>query len=70
MRRLLLLAALLAPALSTSAWAQSGPAPLRTAVDGTFAPHAFADAVAGSYRGAMIYKVWIAQEAEQDGQIK
>ena len=46
MRRLLLLAAFLAPALSTgaasnSAWAQSGPAPLRTAVDGTFAPHAF-----------------------------
>lgn len=44
MRRLLLLAALLAPAsvnLSAAARAQSGPAPLRSAVDGTFAPHAF-----------------------------
>ena len=44
MRRLLLLAALLAPAsvnLSAAARAQSGPALLRSAVDGTFAPHAF-----------------------------
>ena len=46
MRRLLLLAILLAPAsvtLPPAARAQSpaAPAPLRTAVDGTFAPHAF-----------------------------
>lgn len=43
MRRFILAAALLgatAPASVLPAWSQGGP-PLRTAVDGTFAPHAF-----------------------------
>lgn len=62
------------PFIGAVGGAKQSEAPLSlekpTPVGVTFAPHAFADAVAGSYRGTMIYKVWIAQEAKQDGQIK